>query len=167
MSFKKVNIREIPSPIQLINDEWMLVTSGKEGDYNTMTASWGTLGELWNKEVAFVFIRPQRYTYSFMEKNDFFTLSFFGGGFKKELGLCGSKSGRDIDKVAATGLTPVADEEKVYFAEASLVLVCKKIAFQDLNPDGFLDPSIEDNYQGDYHRMYVGEIVEVLQKEEL
>lgn len=164
MTFQEINIRELPSPVKLISDDWTLVTAGQEGNYNTMTASWGTLGKLWQKDVAIVFVRPQRHTFGFMESNDYYTLSFFGGAFKKELAICGSKSGRDIDKAKETGLTPVFDGEVTYFEQAERVLVCRKMAFQDLNPNGFLDPAIFDLYEGDYHRMYVGEVVKVLQK---
>lgn len=165
MPFKECNIRELqPSAVELISDRWMLVTAGTPGRFNTMTASWGAVGELWGKDVAFTFIRPQRYTYEFMENNGFFTLSFFDG-YKKELALCGSKSGRDVDKVKECGFTPVFDQG-VYFEEASIVLVCKKLAFQDIDPRGFLDPSIESNYAAkDYHRVYIGEILKTLVKE--
>ena len=102
MSFKEINIRQIDqSAVKLINDEWALITAGSEEKWNTMTVSWGGLGELWGRDAAFIFIRPQRYTREFIEKSEFFTLSFFGGKNKKELSLCGSKSGRDIDKAAA------------------------------------------------------------------
>ncbi|MEI6579368.1 MAG: flavin reductase [Eubacteriales bacterium] len=161
MNFQEIDIREVnQNVVKLINDDWALVTAGNAKKWNTMTISWGGLGELWGKDVAFVFIRPQRYTYEFMEKSDFFTVSFFGGKFKKELSLCGSKSGRNMDKAVATGLNPVFIDGSVSFEQAEVVLVCKKIAFQDLNPTGFLDDSIEENYPSkDYHRMYVGEII--------
>ena len=166
MSFKEINIRQIDqSAVKMINDEWALVTAGSEEKWNTMTVSWGGLGELWGRDAAFIFIRPQRYTREFVEKSEFFTLSFFRGKYKKELSLCGSKSGRDIDKAAATGLTPVFKEGAVYFEQAETVLVCRKIAFQDLDPAGFLDESIEENYPSkDYHRMYVGEILKTYRK---
>jgi len=166
MNFQEVDIREInQSAVKLINDEWALVTAGNEEKWNTMTISWGGLGELWGKDVAFVFIRPQRYTYEFVEKNEFFTVSFFGGKYKKELSLCGSKSGRNIDKAAATGLKPIAMDKAVSFKQAEVILVCKKIAFQDLNPAGFIDESIEENYPSkDYHRMFVGEIIKTYKK---
>ena len=166
MSFKEINIRQIDqSAVKMINDEWALVTAGSEEKWNTMTVSWGGLGELWGRDAAFIFIRPQRYTREFVEKSEFFTLSFFRGKYKKELSLCGSKSGRDIDKAAATGLTPVFKDGAVFFEQAELVLVCKKIAFQDIDPAGFLDESIEENYPSkDYHRMYVGKILKTYKK---
>jgi flavin reductase (DIM6/NTAB) family NADH-FMN oxidoreductase RutF len=98
-----------------------------------------------------------------MEKNEFFTLSFLEEQHRNILTYCGSKSGREVDKVAETGLTPILDDGPVYFAEARLVLSCRKIYFQDILPDHFLDLKIEEFYPlKDYHRMYVGEIVKCL-----
>lgn len=151
------------NPFELIGEKWTLVTSGIKNDFNTMTASWGGVGVLWRKNVAFTFIRPQRYTYEFMEKNEFYTLSFFSDQYKKALSICGSVSGRDTDKVTLAGLTPVHNFDTTYFDEARMVLVCKKIYAQDINPECFIDKSIESEYSAnDYHRMYVGEIVKVL-----
>ena len=164
MAFKSVDIREVKeSAVHLIADDWALVTAGTEGAFNTMTISWGGLGEIWGKDAAFIFIRPQRYTFGFLEENERFTVSFFGGAQRKALALCGSKSGRDTDKVAESGLTSVFDGGTTYFAEATLVLKCRKMAKYDLSPDGFLDNAIEDNYNGaGYHRMFVAEIEEAL-----
>ena len=164
--FKEMDIRETgQSAVKMISDDWALVTAGDENKWNTMTISWGGLGELWGEDVAFVFIRPHRYTYEFVEKNELFTVSFFGGKYKKELSVCGSKSGRDTDKAAATGLKPVFMDGAVSFEQAETVLVCQKIAFQDLNPAGFLDKNIEGNYPSkDYHRMYVGKILKTYKK---
>jgi len=150
--------------IRMIADEWMLVTAGTREGYNTMTASWGGMGEMWAKEVALTVIRPQRYTFEFMEKHDIFTLSFFGDAYRKELGVCGSKSGRELDKAAATGLTPVFEHGCTYFEQAKLVLVCKKLYVQDLRADCFTDKSLAETHypNGDFHRVYVGEIVKVL-----
>ena len=92
--------------IRLIGSQWMLVTAGNPAHFNTMTASWGGLGFLWNRPVAFVFIRPQRYTFQFAEENSGLTLSFFGEEYRDALKICGSRSGRDTDKVAEAGLTP-------------------------------------------------------------
>lgn len=96
-------------------------------------------------------------------KYDEFTLSFFDGEYKKELGICGAKSGRDIDKAAETGLVPEYIDNAVTFKQAKKVLVCKKVAFKDMTPDGFLDSSIEKWYTNkDYHRIYVGTIEKTL-----
>ena len=162
---KEINIRELKDNfVKMISNDWALLTAGKSDEFNTMTVSWGGIGELWNKDVCFVFIRPQRYTYEFMEKNDYFSLSFFGGEYKKELGICGSKSGRNIDKMEATGFTPVDLGDAVGFEQANVNVVLKKLAYQDMKPDGFIDESIMNNYaNNDFHRVYVGEIVKVMQ----
>ncbi|HHV99230.1 MAG TPA: flavin reductase family protein [Clostridiaceae bacterium] len=152
---------------KLIGSDWMLVTAGTLGSYNTMTASWGGFGVLWNKNVCFCVVRPSRYTYGFMEKADTFTLAFFDDNYRKALAFCGSHSGRDVDKAAKTGLTPVeSGNGSVYFDEARLVLECRKLYFQDLNPANFIDMGIDKEYypEKDYHRMYVGEVIRCLQK---
>lgn len=151
---------------KLIGGDWMLITAGNIKSFNTMTASWGAFGELWNKKICICFIRPVRHTYSFIEKVDYYTLSFFGEEHRDVLRFCGSKSGRDVDKVANTGITPVESESgAIYFSEARLVMECKKIYTHDLSPDNFLDPKIHDEYPDrDYHRMYVGEVIRCLMK---
>lgn len=162
--FRETTMRELnTSPVKMIAEDWALLTAGNLSAFNTMTVSWGGVGELWGKDVAFVFVRPQRYTYEFMENSEYFTLSFFGGEYKKELGICGAKSGRDVDKCKETGLVPTAAEQAVTFEQAKTVLVCRKVAFQDIDPKGFFDASIMDTYAAkDYHRMYVGVIEKVL-----
>lgn len=160
---KEINIRDLKkSPVEMIADDWALLTSGDISDWNTMTVSWGMVGELWGKDVAECFVRPQRYTYGYMEKNDMFTLSFFDGGYKKELGICGSKSGRDTDKAKETGFVPIEADGAVTFEQAKVVIVLKKIAVSDINPDGFLDESIMQNYvNGDFHKIFIGKIEKV------
>lgn len=162
-TFRKIDPAEInDNTFKLIGSNWMLITAGPADAYNTMTASWGGFGILWGKSICWCVIRPQRYTYEFMEKAENFTLSFFGEEYRKALEICGTKSGRDIDKAAATGLTPVSGEAPgtTSFKEARMILECRKIYFQDIDPEHFLDPSIDKNYpQKDYHRMYIGEVV--------
>lgn len=166
-NFKEIKVSEIKeSPVKLFSKDWSLITAGDENGYNTMTASWGGVGELWNKDVCFIFVRPQRYTYEFIEKNEFFTVSFYNEEYKKALLFCGSKSGRDYDKAKETGLTPMFVDGTTTFEQAKLTVICRKIAYQDMKPDGFIDKSIDKNYAaGDYHRVYVGEIVKVLERE--
>lgn len=157
------------NPFQLIGRDWMLVTAGTAESFNTMTASWGGLGHLWNRDVCFCFVRPQRYTFGFMERASHFTLSFFPTTYRAALEYCGSHSGRDVDKTAATSLIPVADETgAVYFAQARLVLVCCKLYGGDIVRSAFTDPALpaEVYPKGDFHRMYVGEIVRCLTREE-
>ena len=152
-----------------IGEDWMLITAANSlGEVNTMTASWGCAGILWNKPVAVCFIRPQRYTYAFTEEADTLTLSFFPKDtYRDALRFCGTKSGRDVDKFAATGLTVVkTSEETPYLAEANLVLVCRKLYADDLKEGCFIDPDMLKHYAAkDYHRFYICEITEVLVKE--
>ena len=159
---KEINIKELKeNAVSLFDDRWALITAGNMNSYNTMTASWGALGELWNKDVCFCFIRPQRYTYEFIEREEYFTVSILPDGYKKELTYCGRFSGRDVDKAKETGLTPYRVKNSVSFEQSEIILLCKKIAFQDIKSDGLIDPSIDPAcYPAkDYHRMYIGEIV--------
>jgi len=156
------------NPFKLVGADWMLITAGPPDAYNTMTGAWGGLGVLWNRNICWCVIRPVRYTYGFMERADCFTLSFFDDAYKPALQLCGTKSGRDTDKAAEAGLTPLPGElaGTTCFAEARMVIECRKIYFQDIDPAHFLDRSIDDNYpQRDYHRMYFGEIAGARVKE--
>ncbi|MDR0602557.1 MAG: flavin reductase family protein [Treponema sp.] len=166
------------SPVARIGSEWMLITAGDDplsGEWNTMTASWGGLGVLWGRDVAFMVIRQSRHTLEFAERAGLFTLSFFGGGCRKALDFCGAKSGRDYDKAAETGLTPIvfgkedADGKAagaVGFAEASEIIVCRKLYTHDFAPGGFLDPSIDSGCypQKDYHRLFIGETLVMMEK---
>lgn len=148
---------------RLIGRDWMLVTAGKAAAFNTMTASWGALGVLWNAPVSMIFVRPSRYTYGFLEQEREYSLSFLGPDDRRTLQFCGSRSGRDTDKIRETGLIPLFDQPTPYFEQARLVLICRKLYTHDLDPAAFLDPALSGNYKGgDYHRMYVGEIVKVL-----
>ncbi len=166
MSFKEINAKELNfNPFSLIGDKWMLITCGDKEKYNTMTASWGSIGVMWNKNVVFSFIRPQRYTFEFVEKNDYFSISFYPDEYKSALSLCGKVSGRDVDKAKEANLTPVFDEKAPYFEEANMVLICKKLYNQNLEPSCFLDKKLESFYpQKDYHKMFIGEIEKVLVK---
>jgi len=166
---KKVNPEEITDNVfKLVGKDWMLITAGTKAKFNTMTASWGGLGILWGKKICFCTIRPQRYTYEFVESSDTFTLSFFDDKYRSALNICGIQSGRDTNKIADAGITPIELSAKaVSFDEARLVIECKKLYYQDINPDNFLDPDIDKNYPNkDYHRMYIGEIVNCYLRDE-
>lgn len=165
--FKEIKPSEITNnPFDLIGKDWALVTAKNGEGCNTMTASWGGVGIMWNKPVAFTFIRPQRYTYGLMENEDYYTLSFYDEEYRDALKFCGLKSGRDYDKVKETGLTPRYDEAAPYFEEAKLVLVCKKLYAQTLNRDSIIDEeTVSPTYTAnDFHKMYISEIVKVLVK---
>ncbi|MBK8806874.1 MAG: flavin reductase [Bacteroidales bacterium] len=150
--------------ISLIGTDWMLVTAGTATDFNTMTASWGSIGFMWNKPVATIVVRPQRHTYSFLEKQDSFSLSFFTEAFKPMLQYCGSNSGKKVDKIKETGLEPLYTESGVvYFKQARLVLECKKLYVDDFKKDCFVDKSLLNKYvDDDFHRVYIAEIVKCL-----
>lgn len=166
--FKPANIFSLEGNVfTMLDKDWMLLTAGVGEEFNTMTASWGGFGILWNKPVAFVFIRPQRFTYEFAERHTRFTLSFFGGNQRKALSYLGKVSGRDTNKIAASGLNPVIlDSGSIAFREAALIMDCEKIYFNDLLSEHFLDPGIEGMYKNqDYHRMYIGEIKSVMKAE--
>ena len=153
---------------KLLDKDWMLVTAGKPGDVNTMTASWGHLGIMWNLPVAICYIRPQRYTFDFANRYDHYTLTFFTEEYRKALQYCGTKSGRDRDKIAEAGLTPIeTDLGNVYFQEARLVMECSVIYRDDMRKEHFLRPEIaQKNYpKDDFHRFYFGEVVNCLIKE--
>lgn len=156
--WKSISPYELENACKLIGKDWMLVCAGD----NAMTASWGGMGILWNKPVSFVFIRPQRYTYQMTEANDRLTLAFFDESYRDALRYFGTKSGRDGDKFAATGLTRAYTESGIlYPAEARLVLTCRKLYTDMLRKEAFLDPALLGNYPADdFHRMYVCEIEE-------
>ena len=164
---EKCDVKSLDQNVfSLIGEQWMLITAGTAERCNTMTASWGGLGVLWGKPVATVYIRPQRYTLEFVEREEKFTLAFFGEAYRKALALCGSKSGRDMDKVKECGFTVATAEGAPYFKEADLVLVCKKAYWQDMDPTHFLDGEIDGKWypEKDYHRIFIGEIETVLKK---
>ncbi len=163
--FRSINPQEIfDNPFKLFGSDWGLVTAGNWDSMNTMTISWGGVGIMWNKPVAYTFIRPQRYTFEFLEREECFSICFFDESFREALSLCGSKSGRNVNKIEQTGLTPVFTEEGVpYFEQARLVLICKKMYAQFLNEESVLGgEAVLKQYDDDYHKMYISEILEVL-----
>ena len=165
MTMKKISPLElVENPFRLIGKDWTLITAEKKGKVNTMTASGGGVGVLWKKNVVFVFVRHSRHTFGFMEAADTFSLTFFPEDKRKMLSYCGAVSGRDEDKVAASGLTVLHEEGTPYFKEARLAVLCRKLYAQDIAADAFADRAILPECYGDndFHRMYVGEILSVL-----
>ncbi len=148
--------------VDLWMNQWLVLTSGNPEHFNMMTVAWGSIGSMWSKPFAQIVVRPQRYTYQFLEKSDSFTLCAFPEQYRKDLETLGNLSGRDVDKLKRTKLT-VRKSVKVSspsYNEASLILECRKMYFQDFDPKGFLDPGILSNYPNrDYHRVYFGEIL--------
>ncbi len=148
----------------IIGNKWMLISATEGNTIGTMTASWGGLGVLWNRNVAFAFIRPQRHTIEMVDASDCFTLSFFDEKYRSALGICGKLSGRNTDKIAEAGLTPhKLDDAAVTFEQARMVLVCKKIYKSRIDPAGFIDPTVNGFYPDkDYHYVFAGEITDYL-----
>ena len=157
--------------IKKIGKEWMLITAGNAEKANTMTASWGGAGWLWNKPVAFLFVRPERFTHEFLEREERLTLSFFAEEKRKALQICGTHSGRDTDKFSEAGITPIAlDSGSITFAEAEMTLDCHKLFKTEMTEESFLDKSIlEQWYKGAHggglHTVYIAEIDSVYSKE--
>ena len=154
------------NPFAAIGSQWMLITAGMVEHCNTMTASWGGLGVLWGAPMATAYIRPQRYTKRFVDENEYFTLCFFGEEYRPQLNLCGTKSGRNTDKVKECSFTAAAAEcGAPYFEQAELVLVCRRRMAMPMDP-ALMPEDVKDKWypDRDYHTMYWGEIVEALQK---
>ena len=153
-------------PFRIWDAGWFLLTAGDfgAGRFNTMTVSWGSFGTLWNRPFAQVVVRPTRHTQGFMDAYESFTLCAFAEERREALRLLGTKSGRDGDKIAESGLTPMAASRVAapVFAEAVLSVECRKLYWQDLDPTQFLDPAIEASYpRRDYHRVYFGEVLAI------
>ena len=155
------------NPFQLIGREWMLVTAKKGDKINTMTASWGGLGIMWDKKVAFIAIRPSRYTKEFIDSANTLSLTFYEKEYKKQLAYLGSVSGREEDKITKSNLTVQYEGETPYFKEASIAVICKKLFHQEFSSESFIEAGLEDKfYPGkDYHTMYIAEIEKILVSE--
>ncbi|MBN1297446.1 flavin reductase family protein [bacterium] len=165
--FTSIDPADFTEPIfERIGHDWFLLTAGIPGAFNTMTCSWGGMGVLWNQPVCFVFVRPGRYTYHFVEREDLFTLSFFDTRYRSALSFCGTHSGRTVDKTRETGLTPICpDAGGIAFAEASIIVTCRKLYADDLKESGCVDRAIVTLYpEKDYHRMLIGGIQGILKK---
>lgn len=149
--------------LEIFHKEWALLTAGREGKFNTMTIGWGGLGTLWGKPVVTVYVKPVRYTHRFMEENDYFTLSFYPETCRRALTLLGTLSGRDTDKVARAGLTPLFLEKGVTFREAHTTIVAKKIYHQTLDLGTMPEEALQKYYQNESaHTMFIGEVTEIL-----
>lgn len=162
--FRQISPEQIPGNIiKLLSQDWMLITAGDAGKYNTMTASWGGLGHLYGKPVSFCFINPARYTYQFMEKGGTYTLTFYTETYRDALQFCGTHSGKDTDKVKATGLTPIVTPTGTpAYAEAWLILECRKMVSQSFTPEALSDEKLHTEWSGKaMHKMYIGEILNV------
>ena len=166
-TFTPMNANEFDfSPFHIIGKDWMLIAAEKDGKVNSMTASWGGLGVMWNKNVVFIVVRKSRYTKEFIDGSDSFSLSFFDREkYGKMLNYMGTVSGRDEDKVTKCGLTTEHYQGIPFFCEASKVLLCKKLCCQPIVPESFIMEQIDEKWypDKDYHDLYIGEIVEILE----
>ncbi len=152
----------------LINNDWMLITAGDSQKCNTMTASYGSFGILFGKPVSQIYVRPERYTYSFLEEQNGYSLSFFDEEYRNILTYCGRNSGKDQDKIKHCGLTLEYTEKGIpYFAEARLTIICKKVFAQDLDKNLVLNEQLKEKVYGTggHHKMYVGEIIDIFYQE--
>ncbi len=165
MKFKELDLLTSDlNPFQMVGKDWCLITAGNEQGYNTMTASWGGFGVMWNKNVVTIVVRPQRKTIEFLDESGYFTLSFFEEKHRDALKFCGSHSGRDVDKAAMCGLTPYYIDGTTTFKQAKTVLVCKKLFKQRIDPNSFIDKGLLSNYPNeDYHYAFVGEILKAVE----
>jgi flavin reductase (DIM6/NTAB) family NADH-FMN oxidoreductase RutF len=165
--FVEIKPEEITgNTFKLFGSDWPIITAGTLNKFNSMTAGWGGFGVIWCKKVAAIAVRPQRFTYQFLARESDFSLSFFSEKYKDALNYFGSHSGKDVDKAKETGVTPLEfDGKVVYYKEADLVIILKKIYFHDIDPKNFIDLKPEEFYPGnDYHRLYIGEISKILIK---
>ena len=157
--FREITPYELENVCRLFDKDWTLITL-RDGDrVNAMTASWGGIGILWNRPVAFLFVRPQRHTFSLLQNEERFSLCFLGEEHRDALRICGSKSGRDTDKLSLANLSAEYENFTPFVAQSRLVLFCRKCYEANLERDGFLDKTLLENYRaGDFHRMYIVEI---------
>ena len=153
--------------VRMFADDWMILSAGKESKMNLMTIAWGGLGQLWGKPVVTVYVSTSRYTYQFMEENDYFTVTSFPEEYRDKLQYLGSVSGRDEDKVKGSGFTPEYTElGNPIYKEANLAIECKKIYTQQFEAGKL---PIEQRQWYDergigLHVMYIGEILHVWKK---
>lgn len=166
--FKEIKPDELNKNVfQLIGKDWMLITAEKDNKVNTMTASWGGFGVMFNKNVVSIVLRPQRYTKEFVDDSDTFSLTFLNENFRDQLKYLGSASGRNEDKISKSNLTVNHLDNTPYFEEGNLIIICKKIYAQPLNPDCFIANELDEKWypQKDYHTFYMAEIEKILIKE--
>lgn len=168
-NFKPISPNELENALKLIGSDWMLITvkDEKNGRVNAMTASWGAMGVLWNKNICICFVRPQRHTHALLETEKTFSIAFLDEKDRTALRFCGSKSGKDIDKLLECGLSTTECSGVPIIKEAKLVLMCETLYQDELRESAFLDKALLSNYaNGDYHTFYVCEIKEAYKRGE-
>ncbi|MCL1943209.1 MAG: flavin reductase [Candidatus Azobacteroides sp.] len=165
--FKKITPENISNDLFMINNRWMLVSAGRDSNFNTMTASWGGFGTAWSKPVAFMLIKNTRYTFEFLQKDSVYTLSFFDKKYRDTLQMLGSKSGRDFDKIKKSGFTPLRmPSGAMSFKEADLVIECKKLLSQPIDTSNITSSDVMNWYREEpgVHNIFFGEIIGVWKK---
>ena len=168
-NFHKIESSQLSKDaITLIGKDWMLISASKDGVANTMTAAWGGLGYLWNKPVAFLFIRPQRYTKEFVEASDALSLTFFDEEHREALRYLGRVSGKDEDKIKKVNFHTKWHNEIPYFEEATITIFATKLYKQEIDPACFIDQKIIDERYPlrDFHTVYVVEIDEIYARDD-
>lgn len=166
--FKEIKPEELnQSAFKLIGKDWMLITAEDDNKINTMTASWGGFGVMFSKDVAYIVIRPQRYTKRFVDNSDTFSLTFFNETFRKQLSYIGSVSGKDEDKISRANLTVQYLNNTPYFEEGNIAIICKKIYEQDFKSECFISKELDEKWypEKDYHTLYIAEIEKIIIKE--
>lgn len=168
MNLKPVDVKTLSAEVfRVFGENNALLTAGDKTACNTMTIGWCGFGRLWNLPACTVYVRPERYTYQFMEAHDYFTVCILPKEKRQVMAVCGTKSGRDIDKIKMCDLTlRYGTGDAPFFDEAEMVVVCRKLYVQDMKPEHVVDHKAIDNFYEDagWHRMYVGQVVEAYQK---
>lgn len=161
--YRQVDAEKIPGNIIKLLSDATLITSGTADQVNVMTASWGGLGRFWEKPVTFCFLNPTRYSVQTMDKGDTYTISFYTEAYRDAVMYCGSVSGRNTDKIKGSGLTPIKTPSgATAFAEAWMIFECKKIVAQPISPDAVVEKNLPDDWtKNGFHKMYIGEILNV------
>lgn len=170
VNFEKIQANQLKNnPFEMIGSDWFLISAEKEGKVNTMTASWGALGVMWRKNVAFTVIRPQRYTKEFVDYSDKFSLSFFGREYKEKLSYIGATSGKNEDKIKKSELSLEFENSVPYFNEAYTVMICRKLYAQQITPESFIVNELNDEFykNNDQHVLYISEIEDVFVKKQV
>ena len=165
---KEISIKELDdNAFDLIANQWAIITVKADDKVNAMTANWVQLGYLWSQNVITTYVRRQRYTYDFIEKNNEYAICFFEEAYRKELGYLGTKSGRDFDKLKECNMTVSQYNNVDYIDQARLVFICEKIYVDDIREEKFIDKNIiADCYPNkDFHKVYVSRIKHILVKE--
>lgn len=165
MSFKEIKPEELNfNPFTRIGSDWMLLTAGTKDKIQHHDCQLGGAGVFWGKPAVTCYIRPQRYTKEFIDKEELFSVSFLKDGHRDALKLCGSVSGRDHDKIKEAGLTPVFIDGVPAFEEADTILICRKMYRTSMNPADFIDKGADSKFypEKDYHDMYIAEIVKAV-----